>query len=303
MKGFLIKFKIPTILGLTIIISGIAVGVFLTLREQNFISKATPQILPQNITLANISDTEVSLSWQTSGEVASFISFGINNPNEQVSLDDRDLKTPMPHLMHYVTIKNLLPQTTYQYKIFSSKFSTATNKFTTAASLNQTGLRPIIGSVLDGNKVLAEGVVYLSIADATTQAALIKTSGSFLIPISQIRKADLSEGFKLTEDTLLKLTVISEKGQVNVLFKLKDSDEGLPPIHLGENLDLTTSINPSSDALKKYDLNGDGKINAADNSIVLQNFGKNPKDKSADLNGDGVVDQKDLDLMGKQINQ
>ena len=302
MRDFFSKFKIPTLLGLSIIMIGIITGVILTLREQVFISQASPDVKAQNITLSNIFETEVTISWQTSTPAISFIQFGEGSPNEQTVLDDRDTNPPAggpkAHLIHYVTIQNLLPKTNYQYKIISGKTQSDTNKFTTATPLReQTGFRPIIGSVLDTDKPLEEGIVYLSIAGATTQSALIKSSGNYLIPISQIRKSDLSEVFPLSEDTTAKLTVVSDKGQANMLFKLKTAVNTLPPITLGENLDLTTQD------LDKYDLNGDGKINSADNAILLQNFGKNPTDKKTDLNGDGVVDQKDLDLMAKQINQ
>lgn len=307
MKGFTNKFKIPTILGLGIIIFGIVAAVILTLKEQSFISKASPDLTPQNITVSNISDSEVNLSWQTVQPVASFVTFGIKDVNEQTVLDDRDNNPPAggptSHSMHYVTIKNLLPKTTYQYKIFSGKISSETNSFETATPLTtQTGLRPIIGRVLETDNPLDEGIAYLSISDATIQAALIKNSGNFLIPISSIRKSDLSEAFLITEDQILKLTIISEKGQSNILFKLKDAEEGLPPIHLGENLDLTSTTFRTRN-FNKFDLNGDGKINAADNAFILQDIEKNPKAKKTDLNSDGIVDQKDLDLMAEQINQ
>lgn len=306
MKDIFNKLKMPTILGLGIIILGIISGVFLTLREQVFTSSASPSANPQNITLANISDTEVSISWQTSIPITSFISFGKIGPNEATALDDRDTNPPAggptPYLIHYVTIKNLTPKTTYLYKIISGKLSSQIDRFTTAAPLTpQTGFRPIIGSVLDGNKPLEEGTAYLSITDATTQSAQVVSSGNFLIPISQIRKIDISENFPLTEDTLAKLTVISPKGQATALFKLKDSQFGLPPLKLGQDLDLT-DIETGQD-LKKYDLNEDGKINAADNAIILESSVNNPTNTKADLNRDGRVDQKDLDLMAEKINQ
>lgn len=298
MKEILDKFKIPTLLGLSIIFAGIITGVFLTSSIQIFTSQASPSLSPQNITLTNISDAEVTISWQTSAPIPSFITFGQTNPNEQTVLDDRDTKTPASYSMHYVTIKNLLPKTTYQYKIISGKLSEV-GEFTTAAPLReQTGFRPIIGSVYDLDQPLTEGVVYLSIASAATQSSLVTNSGNFLIPISQIRKIDLSDSFPLTKDSVAKLTIVSPKEQSILLFKLKDSDKGLPPIKLGENLDLT-----AVEEVEEYDLNNDGKVNTADNSIILQNFGKNPKDKNADLNSDGEVNQEDLDLMAKQINQ
>ncbi len=312
MKKILSRFKIPTILGLGIIVIGIITGVFLTLQEQIFTSKASTSINAQNITLTNISDTEVTISWQTSIPTPAFVTLGITNPNEITALDNRDTNPPAggpkPHSIHYVTIKNLLPKTTYQYKIISGKVSSEVSKFTTAIPLQfQTGFRPIIGSVLDGNKPLEEGIAYLSIADATTQSSQVKSSGNFLIPISQIRNIDLLDVYPLIEDTNVKLTILSSKGQATAIFKLRDAGKGLPPIKLGEDADLNSLLSSpppvSNQDLDKYDLNGDGIINSADNSIVLGNQGRNPKNKKADLNGDGVVDQKDLDLMSKKINQ
>ena len=97
--------------------------------------------------------------------------------------------------------------------------------------------------------------------------------------------------------TTAKLTVISDKGSASALFKLKTSNEPLLPLTLGQNIDLTTEIIP------QYDLNSDGKINATDNAIILDVISKKTINKEADLNGDGIVDQEDLDLMAKQINQ
>lgn len=298
MTHFINKFKIPTLLGLGVILTGIGVGVFLVLREQTFISSASPDTKPQDTTFSNISDDSVSLSWQTTAEVASFVTFGQANPDEKTALDDSDLNTPKPHKIHYVSLKNLSSKTVYQLKIISGKKPSDVLTFQTAsAPTTQTGFTPVIGSVLDGDVPISEGVVYLSIAGATIQSSPIKSSGTFLIPISQIRKSDLSDTYSLAEGMVGKLTIVSDKGKAQVLFGLKLSSNTLPPIRLGENVDLTIA-KPVI-----FDLNGDGLVNAADNAIILQNFGKNPKNKKADLNSDSAVDQKDLDLMSKQINQ
>lgn len=306
MRDFLTKFKIPTILGLSIIILGISAGIFLVLKDQTFLSKAAPNLTAQNITVSNISDDSITISWQTSAPVSSFITYGIQNPSE-TALDDRDINPPVEgpknHSMHYVTIKNLLPKTTYQYKIVSGNSSSNIQSFTTSTPLtSQIVQGPVIGSAFDEGKPLEEAAAYLSIADATTQSSLVKLGGNFLIPISQIRKSDLSEGFSVTEETVAKLTILSTKGQASALFKLGDFAKGLPPITLGENLDLTSQVEDPT----KYDLNNDGGINSADNAIILQNIGpvssklKNPK---ADINADGVVDQKDLDILIKKIKE
>lgn len=320
MTEFINKFKIPTFLGLGIIFLGIISGVYLVLKEQTLLSQAAPNLTPRNIVFTNISEESVVISWQTNSAAVSFITFGQNSPGEQTILDDRDNNPPTssprieaggskPRLIHYVTLKNLLPKTSYQFKIISGKITSDVQKFETAAPLtNQTIFPPIIGSVLDGSTPLESGIVYLSIPGASTQSSLIKGGGNFLIPLSQVRKDDLSDVYQPTEETIAKLTIISDKGDASILFRLNANPESLPQIKLGQNIDLTTpeespQPSPTTKDLDKYDLNSDGKINAADNAIILQNFGKNPKNKKADLNGDGVVNQKDLDLMTQKLKE
>lgn len=312
-SSLLDKFKIPTFLGLGIILSGIGAGVYLVMQQQTFLSKAAPDLTAQNITFTNTTENSVAVSWQTLSPTASFVNFGQISFAEQTTLDDRDQAAstgPKPHLTHYATFKNLMPQTKYQFKIISGKLATDILKFTTAKpEATQSGFTPIIGSVLDGDTPLDEGIAYLSISGADAQSALIKPGGNFLIPISQIRKEDLSDIFPLVEGATAKLTIISDKGKATALFTLNPSSIPLPPLRLGQDTDLTDmdfsipSPSPTVEELNKYDLNSDGKINSADNAIILLNFGKNPKNKRADLNSDKVVDQKDIDLMSPHINE
>ncbi len=309
MVSFINKFKIPTLLGLSIILSGIVAGVLLVLTQQVFFGQAAPNLNPQNITVSNIDESSSVISWTTQSPTTGFITFGQNNPFEQTVLDDRDKDNPKLHSTHYVSLKNLTSKTTYLFKVVSSKITSDTNRFQTATVVNsQNGFGPIIGSALDDNTPLTEGIVYLSISNSLTQSTLIKNLGNFILPIASIRDSSLSDVYKPSQEDSVKLTVISDKGQASALFKLNPQGKILPPIKLGQDIDLTSpqlSPSPSSTTsnLKVYDLNEDKLINAADYAIVLQNFGKNPKNIKADLNGDGVVDQKDLNLMQKQINQ
>lgn len=313
MIHFIEKFKIPTILGLTLILLGIGAGVFLVLKDQTFISQAAPDAIPTTVNFTNVDDSTIVVSWNTSTAVASFVNYGTNNTQATI-LDDKDGQNPTAHTSHYFTIKNLLPNTKYQFKVVSSNKSSAIFTQDTASPIsNQNGFTPIIGSVLDEqsssvNNPLSEGIAYLSISGTITQSSQIK-SGNFLIPISQIRKLDGSDIYPLKKDSVAKITIVSNKGEASILFKIKDALKPLPSIKLGETLDLTTTESvfstpgPSKtpEDLGKYDLNSDTKVNATDNTILLQNFGKNPKNKKADLDGNGVVDQKDVDIMSLQI--
>lgn len=300
MIHFINKFKIPTLLGLTIILLGITSGVFLVLKEQVFLSQAAPGMVPSEVTFTNIEDTSGVVSWQTSSAVPSFITYGSNNPGEQTALDVRDKLVPQPYLVHYVILKNLLPKTTYQLRVVSGKevsqiFTLTTN----SPSSNKTVFNPVIGSVLDKNVPLDEGIAYLSISNTITQSSLIK-GGNFLISLSKI---------EVEKGAIAKLTIISSKGEASALLKLNPLGSSLPTIKLGQNLDLTADLipeneaSPSAEALERFDLNGDGQINTADNSIILRNFGKNPKETKADLDGNKVIDEKDLKILSEQINK
>lgn len=309
MKDLLNKFKIPTILGLAVIILGLVSGVYLIFREQIFLSRAAPNITPLNVIFSNQTGDSVTVSWQTVSPAASFVTYGQNNPSEQTTLDDRDsdgqTSTPTPRLIHYTTIKKLLPKTKYQLKIVSGKFSSEVYNFETSAPLAEAGeFTPVIGSVLQQEeKPVEDGVVYLSLSDAAIQSAMVK-KGNFLIPVSQIAKADFSGTFTPKEEQLAKLTIRTPQGESTVQFMLESNLPPLAPIALGQNIDFTSQTEESEVTeaeLDSFDLNSDGIINAADNAIILDNFGKKPKDPRSDLNSDGKIDQIDLDLMAEKI--
>lgn len=325
MKDLMSKFKIPTLLGLGIIFFGIIAGVYLNLKDQIYLSKAAPDLTPQNITITNITEDSATISWQTRSAATSFITFGQNSPGEQTALDDQDNNPapsgagPKPHLTHYVTLKNLMPKTNYQFKVIAGKTPSGIERFQTAQPLTaQTGFTPIIGSVLAGDAPLNEGIAYLSIPGAITQSAPVKAGGNFLIPLSFIRKTDLSDIYRLSEDTIGKITIISDKGTANLLFKLKTNSPSLAPIKLGQNIDLTTdllteestvSLSPTEPDLDKYDLNNDRKINAADYAIISSCIGKKTTDNlqgdiscaKADINKDNKINQNDLDLISQKL--
>lgn len=307
---FLNKFKIPTLLGLGVIVLGTGVGVTLiVMGRQSYTTQASPDQNPQNIVISNVTDVSTTISWNTSSSIAGFITFGPGSPDEKTVLDVRDITKPQSHISHYITIKNLLPQQSYQFKIFSGKLLyPEVLKFTTSAPVNiQNKYQPIIGSVVTKDPT-SEGLAYLAISGANVQSSLIKNSGNFIIPISQMQKEDLTGVYLPQENTLAKLTIITELGQSSVVFNLNDRSD-LGALKIGENLDLTVKKTDAPKQLDQFDLNGDNIVNSSDYSIVLKNFGplreasKNPKDKRADLNKDGIVDQKDLDLISKRINK
>lgn len=301
------KIRIPTILGLGILVVGMVVGIFLTTQKQSalFKTRAGVSAIPKNITIANVSNTSVSIYWQTDEEAPGFIQAGPSNTLGSTFKDDRDLGGPQNHRFHFVTLSNLTPNTTYYYKVNSGSSSYPSGNpstFKTADTSTASNLQPLVGTILDASmNPISEALVVLSIPGAQSLAAITKVSGSFILPLKDIRDADLSQIEIPASGTSAALNIIGFQARSRINLQLPPDNNVLPPLILGQDLDLVPTPASPSASISKYDLNDDGVTNSLDLSIVLKNFGKNPKNKKADLNGDKVVDQKDVDILNKFI--
>lgn len=333
--------KIPTLLGLALIITSISLGILIVVLNNQTVKKQRPDFEPQNIHVVNISDTSATITWQTPTSLTGSVVYSENSNLDNFQYDNRNRGgIKLPHVVHFVTLKDLKPDTKYFYKIISlpenlskqnslyekllSKitvfnpeknfsypdykldFKTGpkiTDKTDTPTELT----RPIKGTVLNTNlNPIDEALVYLNIKDAQDLVSFTSTSGNFIIPLKGIRMFDLKNYYQLADNT--PATLVIKKGSLSskVEFTFPLENQTLPPITIGQTINLADYIASVSAKLKtqsnltpsnKFDLNNDNKINTLDLSLVLQNFGKNPSLKRADLNEDGAVDQKDVDLL------
>ena len=286
------KFRIPTLLGLGIILLGIIAGVFLVLQgDQIFFTQASADIKPENIQITNIEDKSVSISWLTQKAVTGFITFSQNTPNGETVGDDANKNPLEARIYHHITLKNLTPATAYQARIISGglQHPQVLNFTTATTATNQNGLKPIIGSILGNNQPISDGIAYLYISGVATQSSTIKNLGNFIIPLAQVRTQDLSGVFSPTPGMAAKLTIMSSQGQTNVNFIITDNLT-LGPLQIGKNLDLTIHNDSVS-----FDLDNNGIINALDHALAVK--------QKKDLNGDKIFDKKDSDLILSKINQ
>lgn len=299
------EIKIPTLLGLSILIVGLVAGVLLVNTNQIFKSKASQSEAPKNIQVANLSDTSASIYWQTDQAANGFIKAGISNSLNLTFRDDRDSQSPQPRQLHFVTLTNLAPDTTYYYKIASGAdtFPATPLTFKTTSNLPLSSYQPIIGTVVDSSlQPIPEAIVTLELPGAQNLASITKISGSFVLPLASLRTQDQSQSFQIPEAGIsAKLVIFDLQRSSRVNLHLPATTLPLPPITLGQDLDLSTPIASPTASVNFFDLNKDGVANALDRSIILKNYGKNPKRTDADLNNDGVVDQKDLQLFDQSI--
>lgn len=304
------QIRIPTLLGLGVILTGLIIGGFLVNFKQNllFQTKASTSATPKNITVANISGTSASIYWQTEESASGFIQAGEDTTKQDLIFNDiRDLLSPQDHNLHFVNLTNLKPDSIYYYKVISSGMTYPAKEalsFKTAAENDPSDYQPIIGTIMDQNfQPSIEALITLDIPGAQKLSAITKVAGNFILPLSQIRTSDLADRFDIIESspsaTLYITDSTSNSSKVSLLLPLTNSV--IPLITLGKDLDLTIKNASLSAVPVKYDLNDDGVINSLDLSIILQNFGKKNFGRRTDLNGDGVVDQKDVIIISKFI--
>lgn len=309
--------KIPTLIGLGVLLIGLAGGVFLTTENQILKTRAAASLTPKNVNVYNLSASSAAIFWQTDEAATGFVQAGASQmpSNKSTYRDDRDISTPQPHKLHFVTLTNLTPNTIYYYQIYSGEiiYPNTPATFTTLSPTETLDWNPVVGIILEtSNRPIDEALVILELENAQKLATITKTGGNFIMPLSNLRDANLIKSFSGNNTPhKAKLIISSPQSSSQVSIFIPSENPSLPPVLLGKDTDLTqnstqqkpTTI-PISVEIQKYDLNSDGIINATDLSIILKNFGdiKNNASVSAekqkvDLNKDGAIDQKDVNLI------
>jgi hypothetical protein len=201
-KKNLLKKQIPTLLGLGVLVIGLVVGVgFLSMGGNlSFAPRASAEETPKKIKITNLSDSGFTVSFLTDGKTSAFVKYGEseNSLKSQVG-DDRDQLsgTVGSYNLHHVTVRGLSPNTTYYYTLGTGSGSTFDNQGspfsikTMAKSGTPTAAKTIYGTVLGAaGSTAKESIVYVSVPGAKQMSTLVKSSGSWAIPLSNARSSE-----------------------------------------------------------------------------------------------------------------
>lgn len=187
------EITIPTILGLLITLGGLATGLWLVNTRTALNSKASGDETPNEVRVTNITDNSLVVSWLTSKATTGFVKYSENKlaAAELVVSDDRDQGngSSSNYFTHLVTIRGLKPTTEYKLKIGPVEQAVSTGM----VLRNPPAADVIYGQVVTKNSDPADGaLVYVQLPGVVPQAALTKSSGSWIVPISSARTADLT---------------------------------------------------------------------------------------------------------------
>ncbi len=237
--------KIPTVIGLLLLLTIVGVVVVL---DQAFRSptKASPSERPANIQFTNITDTTVTITWLTGGSTSGAVVLTGPQQRPQTFIDERDGNGKLgKYQSHSVTLRNLKAETDYTLKILANgqEYYDAGGKpyhVSTAPTLdsNAGSLEPAYGTVLTTDNQPADGaLIFLTLEGSQTLSALVKPTGSWIIPLNLIRTTDLNT-YITTQDRLTETLVVKYAEEEATAVSDTFNDSPVPTMIIGKTYDF-----------------------------------------------------------------
>jgi len=264
------KGKIPTLLGLVLVVVGVAITVVLVGRGGRLIPRAKSTCQPENVQITNFSDKHFSVAWTTEEECMGSAVI-IDGQTENVFLDERnkDGSIEASFKTHFVNVENLEPEKEYRVLLISgqSRFGlsgsiNATCKETLTAGTDIDPLRltmayelstisirsqPLNGTVMNEEEPAGGAIVCIDIEGLAPLSALVSGSGFWMIPLSGILQSNLSTEVDSLPDGLTEeISVIGEDDQKSFAFNTTGNDDPVPIIYLGNNYDFINDAGGAS---------------------------------------------------------
>lgn len=241
--------RIPTLLALLlllIIIAGIGF-LFEGMTKQD--AKASLSVEPKSVMVTNLTDKSFTFTWQTDELASGTLLVSSVGGKKYSAFDDRDITGKMEkYLTHSITVRTLTPSTTYDVTVLSNgkkfpinpKEEKKSFQVTTLPPLSSESalLDPAFGSIQTASSLPAEGaLVYLSLEGSQTLSTLVRTSGSWIIPLSLIRTQDgaayVTQQERINETIIVQLGTGESRITTDTL-----NDAPVPDIILGEMYDF-----------------------------------------------------------------
>lgn len=253
----LLQQRIPTVLGLLVLIIGVVAGVLLVRDDTGgFLPRASIDATPKQVRITNISDRGFTVSFITDEASSGFLRYGTEpgRMNTQVR-DDRDQLTgsATPYQTHHITVSGLQPTTQYYFTLGTTTQSSFDNNGqpfsirTARREDSTTEARTAYGEVRTEVGNAAEGaIVYISIQGASPVSTLVKSDGSWAIPsLAQVRTLDLSALHPLVDTDTVRVQVQGLRSS-DILDTATTVGELSPlaPLRFGQVADVVTSATP-----------------------------------------------------------
>lgn len=233
--------KLPTAIGLLILIIGLITGIFLIRKTQVFKISADVEAIPKNVRLSNITSNSISISWTSDVESIGFVKWGTDNSNiNKVVSEDDSTKSNV----HFVTITDIKQSEDVYFKINSNGKDYNNNGIAWQSKTNSTEVSSKTAILASGTILNVDGqtaskaLVYLTI-NGTVISGKTSNEGNFVIPITNYIS-------QIENNNIVEISVINGEQQSAQAVIYSGFIKSIPTIVLGKTYDfrsLTQSDN------------------------------------------------------------
>src|SRR4030043_716560 len=242
MNIFNIK-RIPTIIGLIVLVIGLGTGIILINGRQIFGLNAKEEASPKNVRVSNINESSFSVSWTTAVDTKGFIKWG----GKERTLNQTALDKPDPNSKkknQYNTINNLDINKNYYFSINSDGFDYSNNnlpwQIQTGSKLSSPNRSNIIyGSVLTSSgQPEKKAIIYVSAGGGSLLSTISEEDGSWVIPLSSIRTKELNSYVPIDDSNTIVEILIQSGSEIAAATIYPVAAKPVPPITLGLTYDF-----------------------------------------------------------------
>ncbi len=252
MKHGLWHKRIPTVFALVVLLGSIWVTSLLIQSGVIYVGRASPDKVPQNVKISNITDSSFTVTFTTNNKTAAALSVEEIGKNPYVVFDDRNKKAnnQEPFYSHYITVSDLDAETNYKFSILSDgetyllngeNYSVKTGPKIETPPLSQ---NPIFGkAILPDGQTASDTIVELKISGAQTISTLTKNNGEYTIPTNAIRTIGLDKYFAIPLTQEVELIFLRQDLKSSVKIKFENASN-VPTTTLEKQYDFTQTSKP-----------------------------------------------------------
>lgn len=286
--------KLPTILGLLILICGLVAGIFLINSNQVFKLRANVEAIPSNVRFTNLTDSGVTVSWTTEIESKAFIKWGYSSESIDNVLIEENEDSSFVHSIDIIGLKNnsdifiTVNSNGKDYDNNNSSWQTKTLSSSQPANIS------IItsGTILDvDGETPAKALVYVTI-NGTFLSTVTSDEGSFIIPISNFVS-------NLSDSSLVEISVNDGKEGTSQALIYPYSLKNIPTILIGKTYDFRTLPKNNNDESPESNLSLPESVEISSRFEVVKSQVSDLKTFTIDsVNNGEIINTTDPEFFG-----
>lgn len=230
----------PTVVGLIILIAGVAVGVFLVQTRQTFKLSADPGEEPKDVRITNVTDNSFAVSWTTGKPTFGYVTY--EKSEELARGGDETLRS----YLHHITVRGLSASTNYQFKIGSGEYlfdrEGESYKVRSGPVLSPPKKSTIVfGTISEDQGGAADGaIVYLTLPGTSPLSTVADSNGSWVFDLTSARQSDLKGSASYSEKTIMEIYVVGT-GKIATARIPVGAARPVPEMVLGDNYNWVNS--------------------------------------------------------------